>query len=339
MKRTLDDAYHEERLSVVDSLGQATQGLLNLQSFEKASRYKALFGEKEQGELLDSEDTFSDILNALPEEQVPPLPLGNVDDVESDDATEKASERREKEEFLRVRKNLLQYRETHRSVAAMASIGPPLSKYLETAFNYVGSQRSALGALIEPHSLSIDELFQRTDTRISDLVERCEALRTKCQDEVRTPRSPEAEAGPSPMDISSDLGESRHSCASREEQDSQMMNASAMNVNQSRELSTLDEILKATAAEFNSTLERCHEEDETKLESVEAVAKECRKSYEATVHGIIRQHKDLSDFQAVREGLLQRMKEKEEKLLTRCLNNMKLAADTHGVAMDTLEEF
>ncbi|KAK1236409.1 hypothetical protein PQX77_000349 [Marasmius sp. AFHP31] len=333
VKTSTLDTYQKERMEIALSLGKALQAITNLHYSLKKSRHAALLGHNlEQGELVDPEHTFHDIL-----EVISGLPASGALHALGDESLGQS----QKLELEGTMKQLCQHRETDGYVAAMASIGPQLTRHLEDAFDYVASQRRGFGMLLEKaRPPNLGEMLEKLNIQVSHLAERCEKLKAKVKF-----TEPEVDALPCESTTRSTT-----ECASCSGIGTELtMQGGAtediemMDNGQSEGLASLDHIVKETSSDLNSLqsrlqeLERCYHADTAKLIDIEAVAKERKKSFQSVVDNIVSQHRAWPDFQGIREGTIREMGAKEENMLARCLDNVEMAARIQAISTSSMQ--
>ncbi|KAJ8087927.1 hypothetical protein PM082_013478 [Marasmius tenuissimus] len=342
VKASTVDTYQEERMEIAlgssnrvrpSSLGRALQAITDLQYSLKKSRHNALLGhDLELGELVDPECTFNDILEA-----VSGLPASGTLHALGDESIGQS----QKLELENTMKKLCQHREMDAYIAAMASVGPQLTRHLEGAFDYIASQRRGFGVLLEKaHPPDLSEMVEKLNIRVSHLAERCEKLKVKVM-----LTEPEVDAFPcepttrSTTECSSCSGLGAESAMRG--QDAAVKDVESMDEGHSDDLMSLDHVVKETSSTLNSSrlqeLERGYQADTAKLAHVEAVAKERKRSFQSVVDNIVSHHRAWPDFQGIREGMIREMEAKEENMVARCLDNVEMAARIQAISTSSMQ--
>ena len=267
-KEPKSDEYHEERMEIArwvrfaaaaselgggasnqarpSSLGRALQIITDLHVMLRNSRHGALLGQNlEQGELLDPESTFNNILEAL--SGAPSSVSRKFDALE--DETRGQSHKKELEIIM---KELRQHREMDGYVATLASVSPQLIKYLEDAFDYIASQRRSFGMLLEKtRRPDLNEMLERLDSDISRLTERCEELKAKVA-------LNKAEGIPLPSESTMRDATGCSSCThsnpvlTEQELDVAMKDIEMVDEGQSDDLANIDRVVKETSSNLDS---------------------------------------------------------------------------------------
>ncbi|KAG7092768.1 hypothetical protein E1B28_009091 [Marasmius oreades] len=301
--------------------------LLDLQSYARKSRYGALHSEKEPGEVIGVEPTFDDILEMSE--------FGVSEDPDAPGDSDHITALPPQSQLAKCLKDLQNYRATPRDVASIVSDRPRLTRYLQTSFEYIASQRKTWHEVsrIQSDGRSRQgQILENIETKLAHLVGKCRVLERELsrdkksytiQGEVKE-RLKKNQSSltylPSPCATAGSCSDTRLAHDFNIELDQQIEELSTAG-NMVSEVTTQELALQLKVR--LETFQCWHEKDDMKLSNAEQLAEECQESFETAVRAVVWGHENFPDFQGLLEDLRLKMAQREESLVTRCLRDIE----------------
>ncbi|KAF9265673.1 hypothetical protein L218DRAFT_154733 [Marasmius fiardii PR-910] len=277
----------EERSEITESLGLALKVLLHLQTSFRRSRYGALYGEKEDGEVIGAEPTFSDILE--------------ITEFKVSYPTASQSPEKQLASYL---KDLRGYRATHGHMATMISDGPRIVLHLQAVFEYIASQRTTWHKHTIQYGRLEEEVIENVESKLVQLADKLKIL--------------EGELGNGKLQMEEQLKERLRKRGSTAHSPSVKLNEQIHELTMSDTVSeNTTKVLELLKDRLESS-ERLDETDDARLVAAEQLAKECQEPFESAVRAVVLGHEKFPDCDELQKGFRERMRRIEECLMTRC---------------------